>query len=146
MKQGAKAFLMLLSMAVGVAILIFAFTYKSSDKAATAPKPSVNPVSIETIIADYNENKVRANDKYEGQRHRITAKINGMGDGGGLLNFSKVITLTMEVKIGNKTTFFYADFNQDQKESIKKVNKGDTITFEGTCSSVGNWVDCEIVR
>lgn len=63
----------------------------------------------------------------------------------GLLNLTGGATLTMEIKIDNTIVFFYAEFEKEQEEALKKVNVGDTITFEGKCLSAGSWTDCEII-
>ena len=64
---------------------------------------------------------------------------------GGILNLTGGATLTMETRIDNTIVFFYAEFERDQEEALKTVNVGDTITFDGTCISAGNWEDCELI-
>jgi hypothetical protein len=102
-------------------------------------------VTFDEIYWAYKENELRANDTYKNNRYRITAKINGMATGG-LFNWTGGATLTMEKRVGNTIVFFYAEFEKEQEEALKKVNVGDTITFEGECLSAGSWVDCEIVE
>lgn len=104
----------------------------------------IKSVNFDEIYLAYEENPLRAADKYEGNRYRITAEINGMTTGG-LANISGGATLTMETKVGNTYVFFYAEFEKEQEEILKTVNKGDTITFEGTCVDSGNWSECEII-
>ena len=101
-------------------------------------------VTFEEIYQAYKSNELLADDLYKDNRYRITAKINGM-ETGGLLNMTGGATLTMEIKVGNTIVFFYAEFEKDQEEVLKKVSVGDTIAFEGTCLSAGSWTDCEIV-
>lgn len=102
-------------------------------------------VTFDEIYKAYKENELRADDKYQYNRYRITAKINGMSTGG-LFNLTGGATLTMEKRVGNTIVFFYAEFEKDQEEALKKVNVGDTITFEGECLNAGSWSDCEIVE
>ena len=41
--------------------------------------------------------------------------------------------------------FFYAKFDKNQEESLKTINVGDTITFEGKCLSAGSWSECKLI-
>lgn len=102
-------------------------------------------VTFEEIYKAYKSNKLLAEDLYKGNRYRITATINGMSTGG-LMNLTGGATLTMEIKVGNTIVFFYAEFEKEQEEALKKVAVGDTIVFEGTCASAGSWDDCKIVE
>lgn len=102
-------------------------------------------VTFDEIYKAYKENELRADDKYQYNRYRITAKINGMATGG-LLNLFGGATLTMEKRVGDTIVFFYAEFEAEQEEALKEVNVGDTITFDGECLSAGSWVECEIVK
>ena len=102
-------------------------------------------VTFEEIYKAYKENELRADDKYQYNRYRITAKINGMS-ADGLFNLTGGAILTMEKRVGNTIVFFYAEFEKEQEEALKKVNVGDTITFEGECLSAGNWIECAILE
>ena len=102
-------------------------------------------VTFDEIYKAYKENELRADEKYQYNRYQITAKINGMSTGG-LFNLTGGATLTMEKRVGNTIVFFYAEFEKDQEEALKKVNVGDTITYDGECLSAGSWVECEIVE
>ena len=51
----------------------------------------------------------------------------------------------MEIQVDNTIVFFYAEFEKDQEDALKKVSVGDTITFEGKCLDAGNWSDCELI-
>jgi hypothetical protein len=102
-------------------------------------------VTFEEIYKAYKENELRADDKYQYNRYRITAKINGMSTDG-LFNLTGGATLTMEKRVGSTIVFFYAEFEKEQEEALKKINVGDTITFEGECLSAGNWIECEIIE
>ena len=121
---------------------------EAKTKATKAPKtePTTDitqpSASFEEIYNEYELNEVRADEKYKGNRYTVTAKVNGINNGGGLLNFDDDINLTMEKKVGNTIVFFYASFDKSQKDSLMNINVGDEITFEGTCYSAGSWDDC----
>ena len=101
-------------------------------------------VQIEEIYREFKQNEVRANDKYKNNRYRITARVNKI-ETDGLFNMTGGATLTMEYKSGDTWVFFSAEFEKEQEESLKTINVGDTITYEGTCLGAGTWTDCELV-
>ena len=96
------------------------------------------------IYREYMANELRADEKYQYNRYQITAKVNGMSTGG-LFNLTGGATLTMEIKVENTIVFFYAEFEKEQEETLKSINVGDTITFEGECLSAGSWSECELI-
>ena len=102
-------------------------------------------VTFEEIYKAYKTNELRAEDTYEGNRYRVTAKINGMSKGS-VLNNKDGVNLTMEIRIDKTIAFFYAEFGEDQKDAIKNVNVGDTIVFDGTCKGWGLWEDCVLIE
>lgn len=101
-------------------------------------------VTYDEIYKAYKENELVADDLYQYNRYRITAKINGMTSDG-LFNLTGGATLTMEKRVGNTRVFFYAEFEKEQEEALKTIKVGDTITFEGECLSAGTWKDCELI-
>lgn len=112
---------------------------------AEVSTPSVDQsVTFDEIYRAYKENELRADDVYQNNRYRITAKINGI-ETGGLFNLTGGATLTMEKQVDSTIVFFSAEFEKEQEEALKTINVGDTITFEGECLSAGTWVDCELV-
>lgn len=100
-------------------------------------------VTFKEIYLEYENNELRADEKYKYNRYTVTATINGMATGG-LLNWSGGATLTMKTRVDNTIVFFYASFEKDQEEALMSVNVGDEITFEGECLSAGTWVECEL--
>lgn len=104
-------------------------------------EPTEN-VSFDEIYREFKRNELNAKDLYNGNRYTITAKINGM-ETGGLFNLTGGATLTMEYRVDNTIVFFYAEFEKEQEEALKKISVGDSITFTGTCYG-GNFTDCEI--
>lgn len=101
-------------------------------------------VTFDEIYRAYKENELRADDVYQYNRYRITAKVNGM-ETGGSLNLTGGATLTMEKQVDSTIVYFIAEFEKDQEESLKTISVGDTITFEGECLSAGTWEDCELI-
>ena len=104
----------------------------------------VKKASFTEIYKAYKKNELRADGKYEHNRYKIKAKVNGMTDDG-ILNFDKSIKLTLETKVDNTIVFFYADFGKEEAEKLKKIDVGDNIVFEGECLDAYTWVECKIV-
>lgn len=104
----------------------------------------VGTATFDEIYQAYKENELIADDLYQYNRYRVTAKINGMTNNG-LFNLTGGATLTLEKRVGNTIVFFYAEFEKEQEENLKTVKVGDTITFEGKCLDAGNWSECELV-
>lgn len=130
---------------LGIILVLSMFMLAGCSGEKTEKKaPYIEGVGFDEIYRTYKENELRADDTYQHNRYRITAKINGM-ETGGLFNMTGGATLTMEKKVGNTIVFFYAEFEKEQEENLKTVNVGDTITFEGECLSAGSWIECEII-
>ena len=104
----------------------------------------VGTATFDEIYHAYKENELVADDLYQYNRYRVTAKINGMTNDG-VFNLTGGATLTLETKVDNTIVFFYAEFEKEQEENLKTVKVGDTITFEGQCLDAGNWSECELV-
>lgn len=62
-----------------------------------------------------------------------------------MLNLDGGATLTMETKVDNTTVFFLASFGKEQKEPLKKISVGDTISFIGVCKD-GSFDKCELTE
>lgn len=119
----------------------------SKIEVTPTPEPLTNEVGTATfdeIYRAYKDNELVADDLYQYNRYRVTAKINGMTNDG-LFNLTGGATLTLEKRVGNTIVFFYAEFEKEQEENLKTVKVGDTITFEGKCLDAGNWSECELV-
>lgn len=120
-----------------------------SSSAESEPQTSEDTSAVGTATFDeiyhaYKENELVADDLYQYNRYRVTAKINGMTNDG-LFNLTGGATLTLETKVDNTIVFFYAEFEKEQEENLKTVKVGDTITFEGKCLDAVNWSECELV-
>ena len=117
----------------------------SKSENQTAEESSeVGTATFDEIYYAYKENELVADDLYQYNRYRVTAKINGMTNDG-LFNMTGGAMLTMETKVDNTIVFFYAEFEKEQEENLKSVKVGDTITFEGKCLDAGNWKECELI-
>ena len=118
--------------------------HKNGYTPPTQPTEVVETASYDEIYQAYKANELVADDLYKHNRYQITAKVVGI-ESGGLFNMTGGATLTMQIMVDNTIVFFYAEFEEEQEEDLKKIVVGDTITFEGTCLSAGSWIDCEIV-
>ncbi len=115
-----------------------------SEPQTSEETSAVGTATFYEIYQAYKENELVADDLYQYNRYRVTAKINGMTNDG-LFNLTGGATLTLETKVDNTIVFFYAEFEKEQEENLKTVKVGDTITFEGKCLDAGNWSECELV-
>lgn len=115
-----------------------------SEPQTSEETSAVGTATFDEIYQAYKENELVADDLYQYNRYRVTAKINGMTNDG-LFNLTGGATLTLETKVDNTIVFFYAEFEKEQEENLKTVKVGDTITFEGKCLNAGNWSECELV-
>ena len=115
-----------------------------SEPQTSEETSAVGTATFDEIYHAYKENELVADDLYQYNRYRVTAKINGMTNDG-LFNLTGGATLTLETKVDNTIVFFYAEFEKEQEENLKAVKVGDTITFEGKCLNAGNWSECELV-
>lgn len=116
------------------------------SESQTTSEPAA-AISYEEIYHAYQQNELNADSVYKGNRYQVAARIqkidsNGVWTLGGLLGGAM---LTMEVEVDGETKTFKAEFNKDQEESLKTVNVGDSVTFEGECSGSGLWTECKLV-
>ncbi len=122
-------------------------TPKPTAAPTETPKSANSSVTFEQIYKDYKDNEYRADDKYAGNRYRITATVSNIGGGvlDKLLNWDDDIFVAFEVRVGRTIALFKGQFPQSQLEAIKKISNGDKVTFEGECRSWGTWYDCKLV-
>ena len=131
--------------AVAIGSILNQTDSESESEIQTAEETSeVGTATFDEIYYAYKENELVADDLYQYNRYRVTAKINGMTNDG-LFNMTGGAMLTLETKIDNTIVFFYAEFEKEQEENLKSVKVGDTITFEGKCLSAGSWSECEMI-
>lgn len=151
--QKKRVVYLLCGIIISIAVFICAFVLvsalmnssSSESETQTAEETSeVGTATFDEIYYAYKENALVADDLYQYNRYRVTAKINGMTNDG-LFNMTGGAMLTLETKVDNTIVFFYAEFEKEQEENLKSVKVGDTITFEGKCLDAGNWKECELI-
>ena len=151
--QKKRVVYLLCGIIISIAVFICAFVLvsalmspsSSESETQTAEETSeVGTATFDEIYYAYKENELVADDLYQYNRYRVTAKINGMTNDG-LFNMTGGAMLTLETKVDNTIVFFYAEFEKEQEEKLKSVKVGDTITFEGKCLDAGNWTECELI-
>lgn len=118
---------------------------ETTEQPTTKPTPTEPEVTFDKIYEAYERNELVADDLYKGNRYKVTGTIVTITNDG-IYNLTGGAMLAMTVRVGDTQVYFYATFDKEQEEALKQVVVGDTITFEGTCSSAGSWYDCEIVR
>ena len=147
-KKRRGLWIVVIIIAISSIIAIFgqddSLTENGDSKIEVTPTPEPLTNEVDEIYRAYKDNELVADDLYQYNRYRVTAKINGMTNDG-LFNLTGGATLTLEKRVGNTIVFFYAEFEKEQEENLKTVKVGDTITFEGKCLDAGNWSECELV-
>lgn len=116
---------------------------KTLDK--LPPITYVEGVTFDEIYRAYKDNELRANEKYQNKRYRVTAKVYSIS-AGSLLGFGGGATLALETTVDGTYVIMIAVFGKDQEAALKEINTGDMITFEGKCLSSLSWDNCEIVK
>jgi hypothetical protein len=113
--------------------------------AATAEpeRAPATPVAIETLLADYHGNEVRADGLYKGKRLQVTGVV---GD------IKKDILDKIYVTLGTGKTFetpvVQAFFDDEHTAAVSTLNKGSKLQVECTCGGLMMNVlmnDCAIV-
>ena len=87
--------------------------------------------SVDTMVEELKANAMSASDKYKGQHLRITGKLSTIDSDG------KYISLRPEhdeFAIMGVQCYFTS---QEQKDRLKEMKSGDTVTLSGTCKKVG---------
>lgn len=100
--------------------------------------------SPEPIVREYEKNEVAADNKYKGKTVRITGRINDIAKG--ILD-EIYITFDMPGQWDIRTVQCF--FSDAHNEEISKLNKGQTITIQGTVDGLMMNVllkDCWIVK
>lgn len=151
--QKKRVVYLLCCIIISITVFICAFVLVSalmnpssseSETQTTEETSEVGTATFDEIYYAYKENELVADDLYQYNRYRVTAKINGMTNDG-LFNMTGGAMLTLETKVDNIIVFFYAEFEKEQEENLKSVKVGDTITFDGKCLSAGSWSECEMI-
>lgn len=116
----------------------------SKEMASSQQEAEVLDADFGEIYDAYKKNELAAADTYEGNRYKITCEVYAIGDGGlnGILgNIS--VSASIDYR-GTQCVLFCSFDKKTQRESLKEISMGDTITFIGTCCGWGTWEDCEL--
>ncbi len=116
-------------------------TSTTSDSATTtvAQKAETEPTTeaieyvaytIDEMVTDLKANAMTASDKYKGQYIEVTGKLSTIDSSG------KYISLLPDEDFALTGIMCYIK-TDEQKEAIKKMTKGDTVTLRGKCKDVG---------
>ena len=87
--------------------------------------------TTDEMIDDLEANAMNATDKYKGKYIQVTGKLSNIDAQGSYISLSKEDN---DFTIVNVQCFIKTD---EQKEAIKTMNKGDSITLKGKCTDVG---------
>lgn len=95
---------------------------------------------FQSIISDYQNNEVAAENKYKGNTYTVSGTIQDIG--------LDVVDNPYIVLSGDMHVTFY--FHKSEKERIAQMNKGDTIVIEGKCDGAGvildlTFSDCQVI-
>ena len=87
--------------------------------------------TTDEMIDDLEANAMNATDKYKGKYIQVTGKLSNIDAQGSYISLSKEAN---DFTLLSVQCFIKTD---EQKEAIKTMNKGDTITLKGKCTDVG---------
>ena len=126
-----------------VALIVTILCIPSGD-GKTQPEVT-EPLNFTECYYAYKENELKADDIYKGNRYSLTVKVRDIKDtDGSLLYWDDEVIVGFEIKVDDVTVVGEAVFEKDQRDFLKKINVGDTVTFVGECQSVGVWIGCEL--
>ena len=108
----------------------------ASEKAVETEAPTEAQIeytayTTDEMIDDLEANAMNATDKYKGKYIQVTGKLSNIDAQGSYISLSKEDN---DFTIVNVQCFIKTD---EQKEAIKTMNKGDSITLKGKCTDVG---------
>ena len=108
----------------------------ASEKAVETEAPTETQIeytayTTDEMIDDLEANAMNATDKYKGKYIQVTGKLSNIDAQGSYISLSKEDN---DFTIVNVQCFIKTD---EQKEAIKTMNKGDSITLKGKCTDVG---------
>ena len=108
----------------------------ASEKAVETEAPTEAQIeytayTTDEMIDDLEANAMNATDKYKGKYIQVTGKLSNIDAQGSYISLSKEAN---DFTIVNVQCFIKTD---EQKEAIKTMNKGDSITLKGKCTDVG---------
>ena len=130
---------------VGVAILFSSLLFIPEKDVDNSQSVVVEKLDFAECYYSYKENELRADDTYKGNRYSLTVQVRDIqSTDDSLLYWDDEVIIEFEVIVDNTHVVGEALFEKEQKDSLKNINVGDTITFIGECQSVGAWINCEL--
>lgn len=100
-------------------------------EAPTEAQIEYTAYTTDEMIDDLEANAMNATDKYKGKYIQVTGKLSNIDAQGSYISLSKEAN---DFTLLSVQCFIKTD---EQKEAIKTMNKGDTITLKGKCTDVG---------
>ena len=102
----------------------------SDEKAEVQEQIEYTPCTVNDMINDLENNAMNASEKYKGQYIEVTGKLSNIDSSG------KYISLYPDDDFAIIGVQCYIK-NDEQKQVISKMSKGDTVTLKGKCTDVG---------
>lgn len=102
----------------------------SGEKAEVQEQIEYTPCTVNDMINDLENNAMNASSKYKDQYIEVTGKLSNIDSSG------KYISLYPDDDFAIIGVQCYIK-NDEQKQVISKMSKGDTVTLKGKCTDVG---------
>ena len=102
--------------------------------------------NLKKIRKAYKNNSLNADDTYKGNRYVLYAELVSIDESGFLDKLFNDIEVLVIYKDGNTISNAWCDFNDTERDKLKKYKKGDYILFSGECFNSGNYSNCEIIE
>ncbi|MDR0519512.1 MAG: OB-fold putative lipoprotein [Clostridiales Family XIII bacterium] len=143
-KKGKGGLIALIIVAVIIVIIIAAVNSGGDNKDAnnapsnqteqsaddsTAPEESAIQISAKDLMDAYDENEVAADEKYKGKVLQVKGVVNSVAT-----DIMDELYVTLDNGAELEIISVQCYFNEDKKDAIAKLKKGDEITIEGTCT------------
>lgn len=111
-----------------VLVITFSFSacgsYEPIEPTTSAPATEIEP---ETIFSDYYNNQLTADEKYLGQRYKITdVTVSSVNEE----------YVYIEQKIVGGKYCIELIYDKSQLDYVKSLSKGDLVAFEGTLTEI----------
>lgn len=103
----------------------------SNEPEEKEPEIVYTSYSVSEMMSDLNSNPMNASDKYKEQYIEITGRLNVIDSDG---KYISLVPDDSQYAILGVTCYIKTD---EQKEAIKSMSIGDTVTLQGQCISVG---------
>lgn len=99
---------------------------------------------IEEVYNAYKENKLKADDLYEGKKYIITGTFETVKDDGLINKALSQIGVTLTLEKSPNRYILLCKFDKNERDKLKEFSKGDLISFEGTLYGWGSWGNCTV--